>query len=182
MFLTSATIFPIFFMLPLGMPLSCRAIRSAMAGVAVLLVLTGATLVGYYKENNKEDWRGIARLVSQLPGQRRLIIFNANDGRLPFDYYYHYLPNDDATGVPTDFYDMNPPRTMRRVLSDRDLQPLRTRLARGKYDLIILVLAHQGWGDPLDLTRGLLEEHWELAGHYEIRDLSVEWYQVDAGD
>ena len=114
MFLTSATMCPIFFLLPLGMPLPRAGLRMAWCGTAILLLLTGLTLFGYYREITKEDWRGIARIVSELPGDRRLIVFIANDGRLPFDYYYHYRPEDEATGVPSDFFDLDPPRTMRR--------------------------------------------------------------------
>ncbi len=176
MFLTSATLFPIFFLLPLGTPLPRAGLRTAWCGTAILLLLTGLTLFGYYREITKEDWRGIAKIVSELPGNRRLIIFIANDGRLPFDYYYHYRPDDEATGVPSDFFDLNPPRTMRRVLDQRDLDSLRARLATGKYDQIVLVLAHESWGDPNHLTRGLLYAGWQLTGQTKIRDLAVEWY------
>jgi mannosyltransferase len=180
MFLTSATLFPIFFLLPLGMPLSRTRLRLAWCGAAFLLLLTGLTLFGYYREITKEDWRGIAKIVSELPGGRRLIVFIANDGRLPFDYYYHYRAEDEATGVPSDFFDLNPPRTMRRVLGERDLDPLRARLARGTYDQIVLVLAHEDWGDPDHLTRGLLRGQWRPAGQMELRDLAIEWYQNSA--
>jgi mannosyltransferase len=177
MFLTSASMCPIFFLLPLGMPLPRAGLRMAWCGAAILLLLTGLTLFGYYREITKEDWRGIARIVSELPGDRRLIVFIANDGRLPFDYYYHYRTEDEATGVPSDFFDLDPPRTMRRVLGKRDLEALRARLASGKYDQIVLILAHEGWGDPDHLTRGLLRESWQLAGQSEIRDLAIEWYR-----
>jgi len=176
MFLTSATLFPIFFLLPLRWLQS----RAAWCGAAILLLLTALTLYGYNQEIAKEDWRSLANIVSELPGNRRLIIFIANDGRLPFDYYYHYRPQDESTGVPSDFFDLNPPRTMRRVLDQRDLDPLRARLASGNYDQIVLVLAHEGWGDPDDLTRGLLRGHWRQAGRTQLRDLAIEWYQNTA--
>lgn len=177
LFLPSASLLPIFFLLPLGMPLSRFGSRIASIGAAVLLLLTGLTLYGYYQEITKEDWRGIVQIVSQLPARHRLIIFIANDGRLPFDYYYHYRPQDDSTGVPSDFFDLNPPRTMRRVLDQRDLDPLKARLARGNYDQIVLVLAHENWGDPRHLTWGLLADRWQMAGREAIRDVAVEWYQ-----
>jgi uncharacterized membrane protein len=180
LFLTSATLFPIFFLLPLGMPLPRAKMRAAWCGAAILLLLTGLTLFGYYREIAKEDWRGIAKIVSELPAERRLIIFVANDGRLPFDYYYRYRAQDEATGVPSDFFDLDPPRTMRRVLGERDLDPLRARLASGDYDQIVLVLAHESWGDPDHLTRGLLRDRWQLAGQMELRDLAIEWYQNSA--
>jgi len=177
LFLPSATLFPIFFLLPLGMPLSRGGLRTAWCGALILLLLNGLTLYGYHQEIRKEDWRGIAKIVSNLPAGRRLIIFIANDGRLPFDYYYRYRAGDEATGVPSDFFDLNPPRTMRRALDDRDLDPLRSRLAGGEYDQIILVLAHEAWGDPEHRTRGLLSEGWRRVGKVEIRDVAIEWYQ-----
>ena len=90
LFLPSATLLAIFFLLPLGMSLPRAGFRTAWCGAAILLLLTGLTLYGYNQEIRKEDWRGIAKIVSDLPGDRRLIVFIANDGRLPFDYYYHY--------------------------------------------------------------------------------------------
>jgi hypothetical protein len=66
---------------------------------------------------------------------------------------------------------------MRRALDDRDLDPLRSRLAGGEYDQIILVLAHEAWGDPEHRTRGLLSEGWRRVGKVEIRDVAIEWYQ-----
>jgi uncharacterized membrane protein len=179
LFLPSATLFPIFLLVPLGMGWPRAGLRIAWCGAMLLLLMVGLTLYGYDREITKENWRGIAKIVSELPGGRRLIIFIANDGQLPFDYYYHYhyRAQDEATGVPADFFDLDPPRTMRRVLDERDLNPLRARLAAGNYDQIVLVLAHEDWGDPQHLTRGLLRERWQRAGKTEIKDLAIEWYR-----
>jgi mannosyltransferase len=182
LFLPSATLLPIFFLLPLAMDLPRVAMRIAWAGAAILLVMTGLTLYGYYQEIHKEDWRAIAQIVSNLPAQHRLIIFIANDGRLPFDYYYRYRPGDESTGAPSDFFDLDPPRTMRRVIDERDLDPLRRRVAQGNFDQIVLVLAHENWGDPGHLTRELLADHWRRVGRMEIRDVAVEWYRKAVSD
>ncbi|HEX4053811.1 MAG TPA: glycosyltransferase family 39 protein [Tepidisphaeraceae bacterium] len=177
LFLPSATLMPIFALLPLAMPLSRALFRAAWAGAAVLLFLSATTLYGYHNEGKKEQWRDVAGVVSQLPPTHRLIIFVANDGQLPFDYYYHYRPGDEVTGVPGDFFDLNPPRTMRRAMSPEDLAPLRSRLDTHHYDQIVLLLAHQFWGDPHHLTRALIGERFSLAGHLEFYDVTVEWYQ-----
>lgn len=182
LFLPSAALFPIFFLLPLNMRLPRPAMKIAWAGAVILVLLTGLTLFGYHREIHKEDWRAIARRVSDLPARRRLIIFISNDGRLAFDYYYHYRAGDDATGVPGDFFDLNPPRTMRRALDERDLDPLKAQLANGNYHQIVLVLAHEGWADPEHFTRELLRDHWRQAGVFQIRDLAVEWYQNAANN
>ena len=106
-------------------------------------------------------------------------MFVANDGQLPFDYYYHYRPGDEATGVPGGFFDLDPPRTMLRVLVERDLWPLNSRLASGHYDQVVLVLAHGWWGDTNRLTQSLLRKRWPMAGHEELNDVAIQWYEPD---
>jgi uncharacterized membrane protein len=177
LFLPSATLMPIFVLLPLGMPLSRWISRAAWAGTLLLLSLSGLTLYSHYLEDNKENWRAIAQRVSELPAEHRLIVFVANDGQLPFDYYYHYRPGDEATGVPRGFFDRDPPRTMLRVLVERDLRPLNARLDSGHYDQVVLVLAHQEWADPNHLTKALLRKRWPRAGQEELNDLAIQWYQ-----
>lgn len=179
LFLASATLMPIFALLPLAMPLSRRLFRAAWAGAAVLLFLSATTLYGYHIEGKKEQWRDVAAVVSALPPAHRLIIFVANDGQLPFDYYYHYRRGDEVTGVPGGFFDLNPPRTMRRVMGPQDLAPLRSRLDANHFDQVVLLLAHQFWGDPHHLTRALIGQRFSLAGHLDFYDVSVEWYRTD---
>ncbi|MGA2439634.1 MAG: glycosyltransferase family 39 protein [Tepidisphaeraceae bacterium] len=177
LFLPSATLLPIFVLLPLGMPLSRWISRAAWGGTLLLLLLSGLTLYSHYLEDNKENWRAIAQRVSELPAERRLIVFVANDGQLPFDYYYHYRPGDEATGVPRGFFDRDPPRTMLRVLVERDLWPLNSRLASGHYDQVVLVLAHQWWADTHHLTQTLLRKRWPMTGHEELNDVAIQWYE-----
>jgi 4-amino-4-deoxy-L-arabinose transferase-like glycosyltransferase len=176
LFLPSATLLPIFAMIPLAMPLSRLPRILAWCGAGLLLFMTGVTLFGYHKEGFKEDWRSAAAVVSQMPPAHRLIIFIANDGQLPFDYYYHYRPGDEATGVPGGFFDLNPPRTMRRVESAGDLDPLKDRLDSGHYDQIVLLLAHQGWGDPKALAQELIGGRYHYAGRAEFYDVVMQWY------
>jgi len=179
LFMPTATLLPIFALIPLGMPLSRGVLRAAWAGALLLMALSALTIYSYHLEIKKENWCAIAKQVEQLPPQKRLIIFVANDGQLPFDYYYHYLPGDEATGVPSGFFDRNPPRTMLRVLNDGDLDSLKTRLARGNYDQIVLVIAHQFWGDPSHRTHALVLENWNQQGQLRLDDVAVEWYRRD---
>ncbi|MGD0463083.1 MAG: glycosyltransferase family 39 protein [Tepidisphaeraceae bacterium] len=177
LFLPSATLMPIFALLPLAMPLSRGLLRAAWAGAVLLLFLSATTLYGYHLEGKKEQWRDVAAFVSQLPPAHRLIIFVANDGQLPFDYYYHYRPGEEATGVPGGFFDLNPPRTMRRVFNPSGLHSLKSRLDTEHYDQIVLLLAHQFWGDPNQLTLDLIRSRFPLAGHQEFYDVTIQWYQ-----
>lgn len=177
-FLPSTTLMSIFVLLPLAMPLSRPVRRAAWIGTALIMILSALTLYSHNLEDPKENWRGIAKIVSQLPPQRRLIIFDANDGELPFDYYYHYRPTDDLTGMPAAFFDLNPPRTMRRVFVPRDLRPLQQKISSGNYRQIVLILAHQEWADRNHLTQLMLEQRWHIAGSKKLNDVAVQWYEI----
>jgi mannosyltransferase len=177
-FLPSTTFMCIFVLLPLGMPLSRNLRRCAWAGTALLMALSALTLYSHNLEDPKENWRALAQIVSQLPPQHRLIVFLANDGELPFDYYYHYRPGDDRTGIPAGFFDLNPPRTMRQIFVPRDLRPLMHLLDTGNYNQLVLVLAHQEWADRHHLAQSLLRQRYLLAGSQKIADVAVQWYDI----
>lgn len=175
-FVPSATLLPIFAMLPLGMRLSAWPRRFAWICAGILIFMSGVTLYGYHEEGKKEDWRDAAAAVEQLPPMHRLIIFIANDGQLPFDYYYHYRPGDEATGVPSGFFDLHPPRTMRRAFKPGDLDSLQSRLNSGHYDQIVVVLAHPLWGDPNQLALNMIRSRFHLIGTAQFYDVNVQWY------
>jgi uncharacterized membrane protein len=175
-FLPSATLLPIFFFIPLGMPLAWRVRAGAHFGAVYLLGMMALTLYGYHREIFKEDWRWLAGQVAALPARPRLIVFVANDGQLPFDYYYRYRPGETATGVPSGFFDLNPPRTMRRALSEADMSSLKAALDSNVGREIVLIFAHQNWADPGHRTTILLGKRWQLARHSELRDLCLEIY------
>jgi uncharacterized membrane protein len=116
--------------------------------VAAIIFLAGVNLWAFQQERSKEDWRDAAAAVRQMPTvQHRLIVFVANEAQLPFDYYYSLRPGEIETGAPAGFFDIDPPRTQRRVLADSDLDALRRALAAQPYDDIILVDSHAGWLD-----------------------------------
>jgi uncharacterized membrane protein len=181
LFLPSATLMPIFALIPLSMPLPRMGLRAAWVGAIAMLLLNAATLYGYRIEGKKENWRGAAATVANLPPVHRLIIFVANDGQLPFDYYYHYRPGDEVTGVPGGFFDLDPPRTMRRVMKFSDLDPLIARLNSHHYDQIVLLISHEFWGDPNYLTRWLINRRYSLVGQLALYDVKVQWYRPRPG-
>jgi mannosyltransferase len=180
LFLPSATLLPIFVLFPFDNPPSRKTRWITWPATALLLLLCALSLYGEFTEDQKEDWRQIAQIVSSMPRERRLIVFVANDGQLPFDYYYRYRPDDAATGAPAGFFDLDPPHTMRRVLTDDDLNPLIARINQHSYQKIILVLAHVDWGDPAHRTQRYLDSRDRLAGETSVRDLSLRWYDTES--
>jgi hypothetical protein len=73
------------------------------------------------------------------------------------------------TGAPGGFFDIDPPRTIRRVKKDSDLDPMRATLAAGDFDEAVLVLSHYQWVDPTGITRAWFEKHWKLEEERKLR-------------
>jgi uncharacterized membrane protein len=137
------------------------------------LLSTGSLLNG----DRKEDWRTAYATVAKLePSDRRLIVFVANEGELPFAYYASHDPSRPAevrTGAPAGFFDLDPPKTIRRVLASSDLDSLRGQMASGKWDEIVLVLSHEWFSDPGNLTEQYLRRHWTLVEQAHLRLVRV---------
>ena len=55
--------------------------------IGVVVVLTLAQLTGYYVASRKEQWRDVARYVDSHSRQSDVVLFNATDAMLPFNYY-----------------------------------------------------------------------------------------------
>jgi uncharacterized membrane protein len=172
-FLPSAVLLPIFVLLPLPMQES----KAIWAGAWVFTAFCLLALCGHLAEDHKEDWRGAANFVSELPAERRLIVFVADDGQLPFDCYYRYRDGDQATGVPAGFFDLQPPRTMLRIPEDGDLAKLKARLDSGKFDQIVLIQSHQGWGDAQRLTETMLAKKYFFQGKKNLNDVVIQVYR-----
>lgn len=141
----------------MAVPLAASRRWIAQAAVIGMLLLCAANLLAYEHERQKEDWRSAAEAVSQMPAvQRRLIVFLANEAQLPFDYYYRPRAGDVETGAPAGFFDVDPPRTQRRVLFNADLDDLRAQIQSGNFQDVILVLSHQDFADPGGRTLRLI--------------------------
>jgi mannosyltransferase len=165
-FLPSASLLPIFLMLPLAKPGRAGGIVAVAA-----LLLIAVSLCGYESERRNEDWRGAAAVVEQLPPARRLIVFVATEGQLPFDYYNH--GDDPRSGAPAGFFDRDPPQTMLRVTRDSELAPLESRLAAGHYDEVVAVLDHLDWADADGLTLRMLERLYPFEQQWDLFDVTV---------
>jgi mannosyltransferase len=167
----STIVLPILMASPLAW---ARSRRFAGAIVAGMLILCAVNLAAEAKERTKEDWRGAAALVSELyPSPKRLIVFVANEGQLPFDYYFHSRHGEVETGAPAGFFDIDPPRTQRRVLSDRDLDGLRRKIESGGFSDFVLVVSHTRFSDPDNLTSNYVLDATEPLGRYDFSDQAI---------
>jgi len=180
-FLGSTALLPVLLAAPLARldawpaPAPPRRLRLAASALPLIFLLaSAATVYGVKRESIKENWRGAAAHVAELPPvAHRLILFNANDGQLPFDYYYHPRPGEIESGVPSGFFDLNPPRTMRRVIKAADLAPLQHLLAEQRFDDLLLILSHTGWSDPDGHTEAYLRRVAMPMERWETHDVTV---------
>jgi mannosyltransferase len=128
--------------------------RAGMVYAIALIALSISAWRSHVAGASKEDWRGAAAAVAAMPAvPHRLIVFVANEGQLPFDYYYHARPGEMETGAPAGFLDIDPPRTLRRVLTDSDLDALRRLIASQSFDDLVLIVSHAGWIDKVGQLR-----------------------------
>lgn len=148
--------------LPLAMAgaIETRLKPAAVTLASLVLLLSGLSLWGYFQWEQKEDWRSaIACVNAQKPA---LVVFVANEGEYLYDYYTRRagLEPLPRTGVPQSFFDLNPPRTIQKVRSLEDLQPLLQRLEQQKPPRVALVLSHTDWADRRSLTPPALSGHY----------------------
>jgi len=149
----------------------------ASLSVMMLGTLCVASTVGFLTEETKEDWRGAARYVASLPPASRVLVFVAAEGQLPFDYYDR-TRRSARTGAPGGFFDVDPPRTLRRVTSDADLTALRALFSNTKLDEIILVRSHDGFADPDGRTEREIASKGRLVETTELRLITLNRYEI----
>jgi 4-amino-4-deoxy-L-arabinose transferase-like glycosyltransferase len=194
-FLPSATLMPVFLMIPLASLLSPRPdfgelsravlrervrVRAEIlpcVWIAILLLIAAAAFAQYWITPKNEDWRHAAALVQELSPARRLIIFVANDGQSPFDYYYRYRAGESATGAPAGFLERDPPKTMLRVQSADDLQDLQSRIETEHYQEVVLVQSHEAWADPDGRVLEMFRELFPSERRQDVYYVSV--FQFD---
>jgi uncharacterized membrane protein len=176
-FIASSATLPILLAMALD---SGRAKVIRAAGYAVFVTVLGLGLVStgsLLHGDRKEDWRTAYAIVAKLePSSRRLIVFVANEGELPFAFYAAHDSSRAAelrTGAPAGFFDLDPPKTIRRVLTEGDLAPLRRQMDSGEWDEIVLVLSHETFSDPDNLTEHYLRRHWTLVEQAHLRLVRV---------
>lgn len=169
------------FAIPLLAGLVCLSSRRWMAWCTLAALMGGSAISvwGYFHWESKEDWRSAVAAVNQLPRQGTLVVFVANEGQQLYDYYTNRssaIPHE-ATGAPQAFLDLDPPRTIQRVLKESDLDKLRVRLDKAQPERVVLVLSHTDFSDPKLLTRNLIAGHYNLVKEEPFRLVSVAVYE-----
>jgi uncharacterized membrane protein len=177
-FIASSAVLPILLALSPDGARRRPAIRIiAGALVAALLLLGTISTATLLTGERKEDWRGAYATVAALPpSDRRLIVFNANEGELPFAFYAVRDAGrlaEPRTGTPGGFFDLDPPKTIRRVTTDGDLAALRRQVDSGAWDEIVLVLSHDAFADPDGRTEAELRARWNVIDETRLRLVRV---------
>jgi hypothetical protein len=177
LFIASSAVTPILLAMTLDRvrPIPVRSAGGIVVSVVGVLMLLST--VPMLASERKEDWRGAYAAVAELPASdRRLIVFVANEGEMPFWYYAAHAPSRAAeprTGVPQGFLDLDPPKTIERVMTDGDLLKLSGQMMSGKWDEIVLVLSHERYADPEGRTVRFLRSQWRVAEVRNLRHVSV---------
>lgn len=169
-FIASSPIFALIFAAPFarvtasGIALAGKACASLLVGVVALFMVLSVN--GWWHEEHREDWRSVYQYVSALPRDGQLIVFCANEGEIVFDYYAKQRGNlfrpDEKLGLPEGFFELDPPRTSRKVAADSDIDRLRQAVESGRYKRIVYVKAHDWFSDPGNRVGGYLDNHFDL--------------------
>ena len=178
LFIPTSLLTPLLFAIPIDRTKWVRRVGYAMAGV---MVVGGATsVVVDLNVMQKDDWAGAYAYVKQLPpSSKRLLVFVAAEGELPYAHRAMLDPTrvqEPRTGSPQGFFALDPPRTMQRVFSEAEVEPLVEKLKGGAYDEVILVLSHQGHVDARGLVVAYFEREWWQAEETKFRNVKLVRY------
>lgn len=177
LFIASSAVLPILLAMTLDRlrPVAIRSVGGAIVSLVGVLMLFST--IPMLVSERKEDWRGTYHAVAELPpSDRRLIVFVANEGELPFWYYAAHDRSrqpEPRTGVPQGFFDLDPPRTIERVTQDGDLMKLAAQLISGRWDEVVLILSHDDFSDPDGRTVKFLRSQARITEVRNLRHIRV---------
>jgi hypothetical protein len=154
----------------------------AWTGALAFVAMSIMSVPNHQLGEHAEAWREACAFALESPAKHRLVVCVSNDGEPLYRYYAcnrDYGPRADVTAVPASFFALDPPRTLRRVTSDRDLDGLRNTLATGDFDEVTLISSHTMWGDPEGRTLDFLNDQMVLTCLRKFS--SVEVYRFKPG-
>jgi hypothetical protein len=133
-------------------------VPTAAALVALVVLLHGGALHGYYAYFHKEAWDAAAQAVATQAQPGDLILFNATWVQLPFEYYFQrYEVEAELRGVPADLFERG---VLEPVMMDADLARLRELLTAQKAGRNVwLIYSHNWYTDPHGLVLTELTRH-----------------------
>jgi 4-amino-4-deoxy-L-arabinose transferase-like glycosyltransferase len=179
-FVAGGLVFPLL----IGMSIEAAKTRPAkMLSAAIIISLTlmsFKSLPMHWRGEHAEQWREACAFadspVANIPAASRTIICVANEGEILYDYYSRhsdYSTHAGLIGVPVSFFAMDPPQTMQRVQSDRDLNAFRETLSRIKSDELVLIASHSWWGDHDEKALAILEKNYQKIDERQFNQIKV---------
>jgi hypothetical protein len=178
LFIPTSLLTPLLFAMPVD---RTKWVRLAGCAMACVLFVGGVTsVVVDLSVMQKDDWTGAYAYVKQLPpSSKRLLVFVAAEGELPYAHRAMLDPTrvqEPRTGSPQGFFELDLPRTMQRVFSEAEVEPLAKKLEGGAYDEVILALSHQGHVDAQGLVVAYFEREWWQAEETKFRNVKLVRY------
>jgi len=169
------TTIPLFLMLAAGIV----QLRFRLLMIVVLGFLAANNLFStgdYYRFRQKEDWSGPAGFVANFARKNDLVLFNASEAQIPFDYYFEpyekkYLIQVEKRGVPVDLFDSG---ILEPRMTENDIPGL-ISLIKGRQSLW-LVYSHNEYTDPLGLIPHTLASQMKLLLNRDYYGVQVQIY------
>jgi hypothetical protein len=157
-FLASGIAVPLLIVLPMSAGHAARLM--SIAAIVLFMALSLGSIPNHRLGEHAEKWREACAFAQSSHATHRLIVCVSSDGE-PLCRYYacdrDYGPRADVTAAPASFFALDPPRTMQRIKSPRDLDSLRARLAQGGFDEIVLLSSHTFWADHTEQTLAMMK-------------------------
>jgi hypothetical protein len=155
------TMIPLFLVLAAGI----AQLRFHLLIIVVLGILGTINLFAtgdYYRFTQKEDWSTPAGFVANFIQKDDLILFNATEVQIPFDYYFKNYENQyflrvEKHGVPVDMFDSG---IREPKMTESDIPELISLLSGHK--TVWLIYSHNANTDPMGLIPQTLASQMEI--------------------
>jgi hypothetical protein len=180
-FLASGIAMPLLLALALEAARSLPARVVVVGGLAWVFYLHAFSLAGRFTGEQNESWREASDYALRLSSahEHTLTVFCSNECEVMYDFYARhgdYSPRADLVGTPQGFFELDPPRTLQRVLRDQDVDKLRAALDARPVDSVVLIYSHSWWGDGQGRTLALISSRFKLANAQQFKQIRVYWF------